>query len=337
MDRKYERDIDLLLAEEFEVSRAFASWFIDQTKFKGKVADVVEVAVSKSDRLGESDLVILFEEERTGPRFAIFIEDKIDAPLQPEQEARYRQRAELGLEAGHYSEYTVVLCAPEAYLRAHPEAGTFDRFVSYERMAAYLKSCTISDRHNAYRAHFLENAAAHRQGTIREPIRDEETTAFWNAAYDLAGREFPDLEMKRLQVSKGQTWIDFRPREMPTMPIRVYIALKGGHGKVDLTFSGVLTRKFSPLACALLEPDMRIEQTGKSTAIRLEIEPFQVSGVNERSLITLRLVFTACVRLIRFYRQHRHDLDAASIHSLPDVVPYLPTYATRVAETPVHT
>ena len=49
MDRKYERDIDLLLAEEFKVSPEFAAWFVEQTKLKGESAKVVEVAVSRSD------------------------------------------------------------------------------------------------------------------------------------------------------------------------------------------------------------------------------------------------------------------------------------------------
>lgn len=36
IDRKYERDIDLMLAEEFAASPPFVQWFLDQTKsFKG--------------------------------------------------------------------------------------------------------------------------------------------------------------------------------------------------------------------------------------------------------------------------------------------------------------
>jgi hypothetical protein len=40
VDRKYERDIDLLLAEEFAVSDTFATWFLNQTRFAGKRARV---------------------------------------------------------------------------------------------------------------------------------------------------------------------------------------------------------------------------------------------------------------------------------------------------------
>jgi hypothetical protein len=58
--RKYERDIDLLLAEEFMVSPEFAAWFLEKTKFAGIQATVVDVSVSKTDYTGESDLVILY-------------------------------------------------------------------------------------------------------------------------------------------------------------------------------------------------------------------------------------------------------------------------------------
>ena len=63
--RKYERDIDLLLAEEFAVSPSFATWFLAQTRtFKGKQARVIKVEVSRSDTTGESDLVVVLRRPR---------------------------------------------------------------------------------------------------------------------------------------------------------------------------------------------------------------------------------------------------------------------------------
>jgi hypothetical protein len=85
VERKYERDMDLLLAEEFCVSQPFATWFLSQTKaFKGVDATVVDVAVSQTDVTGESDLVVVYERSEDKSRFAVHIEDKINAPLQPE-------------------------------------------------------------------------------------------------------------------------------------------------------------------------------------------------------------------------------------------------------------
>ncbi len=85
--RKYERDIDLLLAEEFSVHPAFATWVLTKTKFAGQEAAVVDVHVSRADVQGESDLIVVFARP-TGDRFAILIEDKLNAPLQPDQADR---------------------------------------------------------------------------------------------------------------------------------------------------------------------------------------------------------------------------------------------------------
>jgi hypothetical protein len=79
VERKYERDVDVLLAEEFSVNTAFAEWFRSQTKFETSVAQVADVYVSKSDNLGESDLIVIYETEG-GSRFALLIEDKVDPP-----------------------------------------------------------------------------------------------------------------------------------------------------------------------------------------------------------------------------------------------------------------
>jgi hypothetical protein len=50
IERKYERDVDVLLAEEFEVSPSFAVWFLGRIdKFAQVEARVLEVAVLKSD------------------------------------------------------------------------------------------------------------------------------------------------------------------------------------------------------------------------------------------------------------------------------------------------
>jgi len=90
--RKYERDIDFLLAEEFAVSPSFATWFLEQTKrFKGIHARAIEVGVSRSDTTGESDLVVVFEEQNSHRLFALHIEDKIDA-VRLEQASAPRDR-----------------------------------------------------------------------------------------------------------------------------------------------------------------------------------------------------------------------------------------------------
>ena len=222
VERKYERDIDILLAEEFTVEPSFASWFLSKTSFASSEARVVDVHVSKNDNLGESDLIVVFERDDSS-RFAILIEDKVDAPVQPDQAERYRMRANREVKKGTFLAYEIKLCAPQAYLTARPDMAMFERAISYEEIATFM--ARDHTPRGQYRSTFIATAATKRANTwARE--RDGDTDAFWTEAYRIAEREFPMLEMKLLNVTKGSTWINFRPRDMPTQPKRIYISLK---------------------------------------------------------------------------------------------------------------
>lgn len=320
VERKYERDIDLLLAEEFEVSPPFASWFLGRTKkFAGIQANVSKVWVSKADSTGESDLVVLFKEVGTDRRFALHIEDKVNAPLQPDQVARYRLRAENAIRVGDYSDYGVILCSPQGYCPEHREKMGFDSCVSYEEIGGFLKPCDPQDLRGNYRANFVLTATT-RTGNIWKIDKDPLTDAFWEGAYQVAQMDYLDLQMKRPKNTKGQTWIVFRPMGFPTQPRWIYVLLKGGLGFADLTFTGTLARLFSPLVRPFLEDGMAIHQTGKSAAIRIEVDRFEITQPDEAAMRKVRAAFAACVKLIRFYRNNRGILDKAVLESLPEPV-----------------
>ncbi|HEY3706273.1 MAG TPA: hypothetical protein VGL22_14515 [Terracidiphilus sp.] len=319
IDRKFERDIDILLAEEFSVSPCFSDWFLTRTsKFKTAKAQVAGVYVSKSGSLGESDLVVLFDEAgENGSRFALLIEDKVNAPFMPDQAARYRLRGEHEVQNGQYTDYEIVLCSPAAYCVDNAKAQLFDSRVSYEDIGNFLMSCNRDDPRTAYRSQFISSAAKP-GGSKWEQLQDDVTDRFWEAAYQIATDEFPELEMKKLRLTKGSTLINFRPREMPMYPRRYYIFLKGNIGLVDLTFSEVLPRLFLPLVKPILKDGMKVVRTGRSTAIRLEVSPFIVAEPDEAVMDKVRLALSASARLIRFYYENRSMLDQAAAQSLAD-------------------
>ena len=314
VERKYERDIDLLLAEEFSVNPAFAGWFVSLTKFAGRTAEVVEVHVSKADTQGESDLVVVFAEP-SGHRFAILIEDKLDAPLQPDQAARYHRRALKEVELGTCGDFEIVLCAPRHYLDGHPGLEGFEVRIPHEEIGAKLAEIDPSPR-GQYRG-ALVGTAANKRINSWKPERDQETDAFWEAAYRIATKDFPILELKQPKVTKGSTWIDLRPRDMPTMPKRTIVSLKGDRGLMDLAFANTTAHVFGEKAKHLLEDDMSIHQTSASAAIRLEVAGFQVTEGDD-GLHKVREAFKACARLIEFYRKNRSDLDVAAQVSTPN-------------------
>ena len=317
VQRKYERDIDLLLAEEFSVSPTFATWFLGQTtKFKGVSAQVVDVFVSKSDNTGESDLVVLFETDG-GDRFALHIEDKINAPLQPDQAARYRIRGEKGVHDKEYSTFEVVLCAPEKYFHNHSGADGFDSRIAYESVSDCLITIHTGDPRGLYRAAFVAKAAE-KSAKPWSPVNDVVTNQFWKAATKIARDEFPDLEMRTRKYSKDSIWIHFRPNDMPSQPRRIYVSFRGDRGFMDLAFSSCQAHKFHPQVKVILTPKMHVEQAGKATVIRLQVDPFKIREPDEDVLARVRVAFQACVELIRFYRGNRDVLNKAAANSLPE-------------------
>lgn len=273
----------------------------------------MDVRVSKSNNLGESDLIVVYVSDY-GERFALLIEDKVDAPLQHEQATRYRLRAERDRRFGIYSDYEVLLCAPRFYIENCPDPGNFDHKISLEEIADIIR--VKDDVRANYRASFLENAGTKRiNAWLRED--DGRTNEFWDSAYALATREFPTLEMKPLKLTKDSTWITFRPRDFPTYPKHIYLSFKGDRGQMDLTFGNTTAYLFQSAIVQMLEPDMSVHQTGASAAVRIDTPGFVISGGIAEGLPKTRLGFEASSRLIALYRRKRMELDRAAEAATP--------------------
>jgi hypothetical protein len=157
VERKYERDIDVMLAEEFSVNPQFADAFKARTRFNERTATFEDVWVSRSARSGESDVVVVYKCDN-GERFALLIEDKLEANLQPDQAARYKMRAEAESARGEYQHYALVLCAPKFYLEHRNDLDGFDYQISIEEIADMLGS-NGNDARAKYRADFFRSAA----------------------------------------------------------------------------------------------------------------------------------------------------------------------------------
>jgi hypothetical protein len=103
-DTTLERDMDLLIMEEFVCSANFAKIFLDTVGIHSDYS-IEEVIHSMRDAdLGESDIVFILNID--GKRHAIHIEDKIDALAMPNQRGRYSLRAEKDIASGQYDAST---------------------------------------------------------------------------------------------------------------------------------------------------------------------------------------------------------------------------------------
>jgi hypothetical protein len=111
-----ERDIDLLVMEELSVSDEFREWFscrvFGEPSFQAEIGTWHSVCDSQ---LGESDIIFLFQ-AMDGARTAILIENKIDAPPQPQQGERYYLRGKKGFTEGYWDKFKTCVIAPSKYL-----------------------------------------------------------------------------------------------------------------------------------------------------------------------------------------------------------------------------
>lgn len=159
-----EKQLDHDIEKAFKESPAFARWFLDRTKFRGRngvdrhsrsdnpwsrqrhtVDDETTGEPKEVIRDSETDILVIFEDVDDHTHFAIHVENKLGHGhftwMQPEF---YHQRAQHW--AGNpkflgYTDYTVVLIAPrEFHNRCQSECAKFDMYVPHEEIAEFIPS-----------------------------------------------------------------------------------------------------------------------------------------------------------------------------------------------------
>lgn len=268
----YERDMDLLILEEFLESPSFAELFLDAAGLGGS-CEVIFAAHSLSEAEGESDITLVLQ--YANRKVALLIEDKIDAPTMPEQSLRYHKRAEQAKRRGEYDEYHVILVAPQAYHDAHQndENAAYRYRVTYEQLQAWFaQQATVRSRFKNAMVEFAieQNRAGYQ---VREV---EAVTAFWRCLRRYCGEHYPQLSMLGADTPKGGSaaWPEFR-----TALEKVRVIYKSQKGIVDLEFPGFGDRgdQLRTVLGERLAADMRLEKTGKSASVRLENPQWAVS------------------------------------------------------------
>jgi len=284
-----ERDIDILLVEEFTVNEEFARWFAGQVFDDG--AELSSTLVARHSihaaGLGETDILLIFEATNRERR-AILLENKIDAPPQPEQAERYLRRGEKGQADGEWSTFRTCIVAPERYITNRTGTDGYDSRVAYEQLRDWLRDSTEDDARANFRAEMIQQGIEqNRRGY--SPIYDPAATDFWRSYWEYAIQRSPELEMASPgRRPAGSHWMQFRPS---CLPRGVVIQHKASHGRVDLELRGMAdhAQEFARRYANQIPSDFRIVRASKSLAIRCAVpridhqQPFanQISEVSE--------------------------------------------------------
>ena len=205
-----ERDIDLLLMEEFQITDEFVKWFCTCLGLK----DVEPAGAwhSVSDTDGETDLLLLVI--AGARRIGVMIENKISAPEQDRQAERYHLRGIRSREAGTVDEYVTVMCAPQQYLDGLPADSAYQHRISYEAIVGWFAGC--EGRRAAWRHKVMQEAIEQgRRGYTM--LVSATNTAFHMDYWEHLLRNHPRIKMQR-PGNKGSnsTWIVMKGRDFPT-------------------------------------------------------------------------------------------------------------------------
>ena len=283
-----ERDIDLLLMEEFHISDDFVAWFCGEIGLDGVSAAGAWHSVSETD--GETDLLLRVFKD--GRRIGILIEDKIGAPEQDRQDERYHLRGIRSREAGKFDDYITVMCAPERYLAALSPDSAYQHRLSYERIANWFG--TQQGRRAEWRHHImLEAIEQGRRGyTMKVSAAN---TAFHFEYWEHLRRRHPRINM-RTPKNKGakSTWIILKGHDFP----------KGVklHHKFDVQAMelGFEQHKIEEILAQKADwpDDIAVVQKGGSASLAIRVPPIdmnlgvatQISAIEEALEAAYRLI-----------------------------------------------
>ena len=298
-----ERDIDLLLLEEF-TSETFCAWFIEQALGGSGVRFVKLLSAQRgvTQTTGESDLEVVFLTESQQP-ICLLIENKIGAAFQPTQAMRYHCRGENYRQQGKCERYVAVLLAPSKYVGgdARDHRG-FDTSISYETIQQWFQTQNgLGDRRRYKQA--LLGAAIQKALFGYQPQEDAAVNRFWQQYWMLCQQIAPSLEMGEPNGKPARaTFVHFRPGRLPR---GLSIVHKMALGHVDLEFAGhgkKLSNLRAQFGSRLLD-GMAIVKATKSGAIRVRVPPVDPAKEFAVQQAAVQQGVSAAKTLLRWYAE----------------------------------
>jgi len=206
-----ERDIDLLLLEEFHVNNDFVAWFCSELGLHNVTAAGAWHSLSDTD--GESDLVLrVLQDER---HIGILIENKVNAPAQHRQAERYHLRGKRLVEEGKLDSYRTVICAPQCYISAPLSENDYQHRILYEAIEAWFREQQGQGRRAVWRRYVM--LAAIDQGRRGYTMAvNPAITKFHLAYWTYLRQRHPTIQMARPKNRGSKsTWIILKGINFP--------------------------------------------------------------------------------------------------------------------------
>jgi hypothetical protein len=283
-----ERDIDLLLMEEFHVSEAFVAWFCNCLGIHGAAFNGAWHSISNVD--GETDLLLRVRVE--GQRIGVLIENKIAAPEQANQDERYHLRGARHQQDGKFDRYVTCICAPEIYLNNLAARSAYQHRISYEAISDWFGR--LEGPRSVWRHRVIREAIAQsRRGytMIVNPINSEFHLAYWEYL-----TKWHPLILMRRPAPKGSksNWIIMKGADFPS---GVQIHHKIDQCVVELGFNNH-TRSELMAAKEDWPSDITVRQKGNVATLSINVPNIEMAKGVSAQIEPLEKVFEAVYRLL---------------------------------------
>ena len=222
-----ERDVDLILLEEFNSNNYFAKWFVTKLELPTLTKNIATFRSISDFGLGETDL--LFSYESNSKRIYVLIENKVDADFGDQQFERYQLRAEKYLTDAQCAECFIVLIAPRQYVESQ---NYFETHITYEDIKQYFEFS--NDQRLLFKASLLEIAIEKlRRGY--HPINSMPVQEFWHSYWSFKEKKYPEFKMNKPSiVPLGSDSIEMRHEDLKGLIFYHKLA----KGYIDATFCG---------------------------------------------------------------------------------------------------
>lgn len=269
IDTTLERDMDLLILEEFISEPSFAAIFLNALNIQTEYTILDAIHSKKDVDWGESDIVFILSV--AGRRHAIHIEDKIDAMAMQNQSGRYHNRAIKEIKAGEYDEYSVIIVAPKQYLDTNQEAKKYDHQVTYEQLRDYFSS--KNDIRSKYKLALITRAIVEQKNGYQYEANPS-MVRFCKSMNEYHKTKYPGLPAGSI------AWW----RNYPTILSDVAIVFKANKGFCDLQFGHTTKEELFPRVFDLLSERMNVVQTNKSASVRIVVTPIMYENDFEKEI-----------------------------------------------------
>ncbi len=325
-----ERDIDLLLVEEFAASANFSSWFLEQLGLSVEGMGAVSVFHSTRRMHNRREIDISVDVSTDAGRVLLLVENKLDTDEQPDQAKSYREEADL--RASEYQRVITVLVCPEHYIASHHRfAQVFDRVVTYEAVCQHFnnRTQTAPDEIGArclHRASLIEQAIAKsRRGYVQvvHPGKRAFSDHYFALLKELESPLIPGPSMKKDSGAESVTMI-FAPKTLPKWPflpqMRIVHQLREANANINLyTWGDYFSHLAQAMAPALQGTDFRLVPTlnkrrGGRSGLMIVAETPKVNQFadfdQQREAVTQGI--RATEKLRDWFMDHRTDAEAWS-------------------------